>query len=80
LVEPIISVTEDEETFRCISLECASQQSGYNIQYLRRLLQRGHVYGVKVSRVWLVKEESLSDYVKQAKRDYKEDARYGPHR
>ena len=35
--------------------QTAAEYSGYNLQYIRRLLVSGAIGGVKVSQVWLVK-------------------------
>jgi hypothetical protein len=36
-------------------VQTAAEYSGYNLQYMRRLLVSGAIEGVKVGQVWLVK-------------------------
>ena len=43
-------------------IEQASQLSGYVPDYLRRLLRRGTIEGVKQGTVWFVGVESLQKY------------------
>jgi excisionase family DNA binding protein len=37
----------------------AAKQSGYNAEYLRRLIRNGRIKGRKVATVWLVQQSSL---------------------
>ena len=59
-----------------ISVQDAAEYSGYNIQYLRRMMQSGSIDGIKIGQVWLIKFDSLKSYVKQASQV--EDRRFGP--
>jgi len=47
----------------CISVKGAACHSGYNAQYLRRLLRDGRLTGMKLGQTWLIdksaKERSL---------------------
>jgi len=45
-----------------ISVQAATEISGYNVQYLRRLLRAGKLGGVKVGQVWLIDMASLQTY------------------
>ncbi len=45
-----------------ISVQAANEISGYNVQYLRRLLRAGKLGGVKVGQVWLIDLASLQTY------------------
>jgi len=54
----------------------AAAYSGYNLQYIRRLLNSGIIEGVRVGRVWLVKTASLDQYLKTVRTT--DDRRYGP--
>jgi excisionase family DNA binding protein len=49
-----------------ISVKAAAEFSGYDIQYLRRLLRIGHLEGIKIGQVWLIKLASLDAYMKRA--------------
>ena len=42
----------------------ASQQTGYNEEYLRRLIRRGKVEAVKVGPAYLIRVDSLKEYIK----------------
>ena len=59
-----------------ISVQAATEISGYNSQYLRRLLHAGKLDGVKIGQVWLVNLDSLQDYFGSALSS--NDLRYGP--
>lgn len=59
-----------------ISVQVATEITGYNAQYLRRLLRAGKLDGVKVGQVWLVNLDSLQEYFGRALRS--DDLRYGP--
>ena len=48
-----------------ISVKATAECSGYNVQYPRRLLRNGHLDGVKISQVWLIKLASLKAYLKR---------------
>jgi excisionase family DNA binding protein len=59
-----------------MSIQAAAEYSGYNLQYLRRIVRKGEVEGVKVGQVWLVDLTSLDAYLERAKKT--DDRRYGP--
>ena len=48
-----------------ISVKAAAEVSGYNIQYLRRLLRTGRLAGIKIGQVWLISLASLEAYLKR---------------
>ncbi len=54
----------------------AAAYSGYNRQYIRRLLNSGTIDGIKVGQVWLVKVASLDAYLKSVRQS--NDRRFGP--
>jgi len=45
-----------------ITVQSAARYSGYNPQYIRRLLRNGKLQGVKIGQVWLIKLASLEEY------------------
>ncbi len=47
-----------------ISIQTATKATGYNIQYLRRLLRAGKITGIKIGQVWLMEFDSLEAYLK----------------
>ena len=59
-----------------ISVEAATEISGYNAQYLRRLLRAEKLEGIKVGQVWLIDHVSLQKYFSRALSS--NDMRYGP--
>jgi len=59
-----------------ISVQSATRISGYNVQYLRRLLRVGKLDGVKVGQVWLVDLASLNAYLNHTLNS--NDLRCGP--
>jgi hypothetical protein len=59
-----------------MSMQAAAEYSGYNIQYLRRIVRAGIIDGVKVGPVWLVEIASMDAYLKSVRQT--DDRRYGP--
>jgi hypothetical protein len=59
-----------------ISVQAATEISGYNAQYLRRLLRAGKLDGRKVGQIWLVNLTSLQEYFGSALSS--NDLRYEP--
>ena len=61
---------------RHITVQAAADVTGYNIQYLRRLLRSGLLRGIKIGQMWLIDMESLEAYLTHAKST--SDRRCGP--
>ena len=61
---------------RHLSVKAAAQYSGYNEQYLRRLLLAGRLKGIKIGQVWLIKLASLEAHLRKGQ--MAQDRRYGP--
>jgi excisionase family DNA binding protein len=59
-----------------ISVKAAAKFSGYNIQYLRRLLRAGRLEGIKIGQVWLIRLASLEAYLRNGQ--MVRDRRHGP--
>jgi len=59
-----------------ISVQTASSITGYNIQYLRRLLRSGTLEGVKIGQMWLIDMESPEAYLEHI--ETTSDRRCGP--
>lgn len=59
-----------------ISVQAAASYSGYNTQYLRRLLRTGKLEGIKIGQLWLVDKGSLDLYIELAQDTT--DQRFGP--
>ena len=74
---PIPTILSTEQVIvNHITVQAATEISGYNAQYLKRLLRAGKLNGVKVGQVWLVNLDSLQEYFGRALSS--NDLRYGP--
>ena len=60
----------------CISVNGAAFHSGYNVQYLRRLLRDGRLTGMKLGQTWLVDKRMFEAYLENA--NLTKDKRFGP--
>ena len=47
-----------------ITVQATADVTGYNIQYLRRMLRSGVLKGVKIGQMWLIEMEALETYLK----------------
>ena len=47
----------------CITIKDAASHSGYNIQYLRRMLSSGALRGIKIGQMWLIEMDALETYL-----------------
>lgn len=54
----------------------ASQKTGYNEEYLRRLIRQGKLDAIKVGPTYLIRKDSLEKYIAEVQED--DDARTGP--
>jgi len=61
---------------RHITVQNAAEVTGYNIQYLRRILRSGTLKGIKIGQMWLIEMESLEAYLERVKST--SDRRCGP--
>lgn len=59
-----------------ITVKAAAKVTGYNPQYLRRLLRAGRIAGRKVGQVWLIQIASMKDHLQQSEQS--SDKRFGP--
>ena len=46
-----------------VTVQAAADVTGYNIQYLRRLLRSGTLEGIKIGQMWLIEFQSLETYL-----------------
>jgi len=60
----------------CISVKSAAFHSGYNVQYLRRLIRNGRLTGMKLGQAWLIDKRTLEAYLENA--NHTKDKRFGP--
>jgi excisionase family DNA binding protein len=61
---------------RHITVQAAAEVTGYNIQYLRRMLRFGRLEGIKIGQMWLIEMESLETYLQHV--ESTSDRRCGP--
>jgi excisionase family DNA binding protein len=54
------------QIFEYVTVQAAAEETGYNVQYLRRLLRAGKLTGIKIGQVWLISLASLTAYIQQA--------------
>jgi excisionase family DNA binding protein len=54
----------------------ASAATGYNAEYIRRLVRNKEIEAVKIGFVWLINGDSLKDYIERV--EDLDDSRYGP--
>ena len=50
---------------RHLTVQAAAEATGYNMQYLRRLLRSGRLEGIKIGQIWLIEMQSLEGYLQQ---------------
>ena len=61
---------------RHITVQAAAETTGYNTQYLRRILRSGALEGIKIGQMWLIEMDALETYLKSVKNT--SDRRCGP--
>ena len=59
-----------------ITVQSAAKVTGYNIQYLRRMLRSGALKGVKIGQMWLIDMDALEAHLKHV--EGTSDRRCGP--
>ncbi len=59
-----------------LSVSEAAAVSGYNPEYIRRLIRDGEIEARKFSIVWQVKRKSLEQYIENA--SSQDDKRFSP--
>lgn len=59
-----------------ITVKTATEISGYNQQYLRRLLRESAFNSKKIGQLWLIDKGNFLEYLNEAKRS--KDKRFGP--
>jgi hypothetical protein len=52
--------------YNCITVKDAAFHSGYNIQYLRKMLRSVALSGFKIGQMWLIEMDVLETYLNQA--------------
>ncbi len=59
-----------------ITVKTAAEISGYNEQYLRRLLRKNTFRSKRIGQLWLIDRDNFMKYILQVKRST--DNRFGP--
>jgi excisionase family DNA binding protein len=59
-----------------LTVQAAAEVTGYNMQYLRRLLRSGRLEGIKIGQMWLIDMESLETLLEHVQNT--SDRRCGP--
>jgi hypothetical protein len=59
-----------------VTVHAAADVTGYNIQYLWRLLRSGTLEGIKIGPIWLIEMQSLETYLQHVENT--SDRRCGP--
>ncbi len=59
-----------------LTVQAAADVTGYNIQYLRRLLRSDKLEGIKIGQIWLIEMQSLEKYLQHV--ENASDRRCGP--
>ncbi len=67
-----------EFTDEYITVRSAAEFSGYNQQYLRRLLRMGVFRTRKIGQIWLIERSDFDVFLSQVKKSG--DNRFGPKR
>ena len=67
---------EPKFTAEYITVRSAAEFSGYNQQYLRRLLRKGVFRYRKIGQIWLIDQRDFKNYLKEANQS--KDKRFGP--
>ena len=60
-----------------LSVKATAEYSGYNTQYLRRMLRADRLEGTRIGQVWLIELASLEGHLRNGR--LSQDPRYGPH-
>jgi hypothetical protein len=63
-------------TSEFLTVGSAAEISGYNQQYLRRLLRNRVFQSRKIGQIWLIDKKSFLEYLISAKKS--KDKRFGP--
>ena len=59
-----------------VTVQAAADVTGYNIQYLRRMLRSRVLRGIKIGQIWLIEMQSLETYLQHV--ESTSDRRCGP--
>jgi excisionase family DNA binding protein len=68
---------ESDYSNEYISVRTAAEISGYNQQYLRRLLRDNIFRCKRIGQLWLIERDNFINYLENAKQA--KDKRFGPH-
>jgi excisionase family DNA binding protein len=54
----------EELTSKFIAVAEASEISGFTTGYIRKLLRRGRIEGLRIGRDWVTTEEAIREYLR----------------
>ncbi len=70
------SQTDSQSLADFLTIEEATEHSGYTGQYLRRMARKGRIRALKRGHFWLIELKSLQAYMQRAEKA--QDGRFGP--
>ena len=59
-----------------LTVRSAADISGYNEQYIRRLLREEVFHSTRIGQIWMINQDSFLEYLDHAKQS--KDKRFGP--
>ncbi len=59
-----------------LTVRSAADISGYNEQYIRRLLREEVFLSTRIGQIWMINQDSFLEYLNNAKQS--KDKRFGP--
>ena len=71
-----VNTPHSDYSIEFITVKTASEISGYNQQYLRRLLREGTLLSKRIGQLWLIDRDDFKIYLQEARKS--EDNRFGP--
>ena len=66
---------QSDITGEFLTVRSAADISGYNEQYIRRLLREGVFMSTRIGQIWMINQDSFSEYLDNAKQS--KDKRIG---
>ena len=71
-----VNTLQSDYSNEYITVRTTAEISGYNQQYLRRLLRESTFRSKRIGQLWLIDRDSSKDYLEKATES--KDNRYGP--
>jgi excisionase family DNA binding protein len=64
-------------TKRWLTIPESSQLTGYDRDWLRKMVRKGEIEGKKFGTTWMISQNSLTRFVKEAEKRRAKDRRWG---